>query len=408
MVVLAFIIGILVLLFLITLHEFGHFIMAKIFKVYVYEFSIGFGPKIISWNGKETKYVIRLFPFGGYVNVASEFLDSPKGKEDIIINKKRYIEGVNRGKRLLIILSGIIMNFAIAAIMFTSVFTISGYSPNDLHGYGAQYYQESDSPATILGLNNPVNYKNPNVITQIAFFHYDGKGLINNTIPISKLPTKKLKYKTISMLTNPKDFYSTALQLQSILKIGLKDNNSDLKNSIVVKYGQYDYQNHKIINPTKSPSVGYNYGNKTKYKLGNKYIIGMKAPNLYFSSTGEAYKYGWEKTFTESVTILKSFGKLFTGQWSQLSGPIGAAEQTKTYIQSAPSFFLYVAVLSANLFILNLIPIPPLDGFKFTEVFIELCIRKELNRKIKFFVTIIGASLFLLLFIGLTLKDLFL
>ncbi len=422
MVFLSFILGIVVLLFLITLHELGHFLMAKIFKVYIYEFSIGIGPKLISWAGKETKYSIRLLPFGGYISTASELLDPPDNMKNIEIDKKRYIEGINRGKRLLIILSGVLTNLLIALTMFTSIFLISGYSPNDLHGYGAMYYTEENSPSKILGLNND-DKKNPDIIYKIWFvnFYYNKtvisiKSNTNNTIKFNEghsLKDLKSKdgeqvYSVISpSLANPLNFYNSAMVINKFLSFNKDDNQH--KNVIFVQTGIY---NHKTKNVTLQPvskiTYGYFFDKKTPFIMKNHYIIGMKAPDFYFSSSLSAYLYGWKKTFYESGSILRSFGKIFTGQFSELSGPIGAFEQTKNYIKSGPtSFFIYVAILSSNLFVLNLIPIPPLDGFRFFEVFIEMCIRRELNSKLKLIVTVIGISLFMFLFIGLTLKDLF-
>ncbi len=409
MAILAFFIGILILLILITLHELGHFIMAKIFKVYVYEFSIGFGPKIIKWKGKETLYSIRIFPFGGFVDIASEYTDPPKELENVEITDNRFIENVNRGKRILIVAAGILMNFIVAAFLFTSIFSIIGYSPNDLNGYGAKYYNDDNSPSHVLQLDKNSDVKNPNVITKIAFVYVD-------------LSAKTIEWKTSyennliqinSINEKPLSFYQMTLKLENILKTNQKDSDGNIKNTIFVEYATYNYKTEKLNNDEtllNDTSIGYRYTkDSSDYVLKDHYIIGMKAPDFYFSSIGVAYMYGWKETMLESINILKSIGKIFTGQFSQLSGPIGAIEQTKLYIQSGvPSFFLYVAMLSANLFVLNLIPIAPLDGFKFLILLIETIIRRELNKKAKMFVTIIGAVLFLMLFIGLTIKDIFL
>lgn len=111
----------------------------------------------------------------------------------------------------------------------------------------------------------------------------------------------------------------------------------------------------------------------TELKItGNTYTVGIRAPDRQFASTIQAYGYGWRETFTESVTILKSFGLLFTGQWGQLSGPVGIAKTFSSILTERPAlFFMYVSMLSANLFVLNLIPIPPLNGYKFLETLIE-------------------------------------
>ncbi len=396
---LAILVGILILLFLITLHEFGHFVMAKIFKVYVYEFSIGIGPKIFSWKGKETVYSIRLLPFGGYVFVASEYIDPPKSQKDIEIQDNRFIESVNRGKRLLIVLSGIFMNLLIAALLFTSIFAIAGYSSSDMNGYGANYITEINSPSHILNLDKNNNKKNPIILTDISFIHTD-LSFLNSSKNIDLIEQNGISLNSIG---NLHDFYDTAMKLQKILIVN--DKNKD--NTIFVKYGYYDYKNKSIINITKDWSNAYRYDDKSQYKVDDHYIIGMSAPNYYFTSRIQAYEYGWKKTFEDSKLILQSFGKLFTGHWAGISGPIGTIEQTKSYINSGwENFFVYVAIISANLFVLNLIPIPPLDGFKFLTIFIEMCIRRELNQKVKIFVSMIGVTLFLILFICLTVKDL--
>ncbi len=407
MIFLSILVGIIIILILITLHEFGHFIAAKIFKIYVYEFSIGIGPKIISWRKKETKYSIRLFPFGGYVYAASEFLDPPKGYENVEIPVKRFIEGISRFKRILIVLSGILMNFIVALILFTSIFTITKCSPVDTNGYGANYYTTSDSPAYILTLDNN-NKKNPEIITDISFFYSKGNSGQVNYDDIDKNIIDK-NHKIINSINNFNNFYNTSIILQNYLKTDI-DINSDknFSNTLFVKYGNYDHLTHKIINVTDDWR-GYRYDiNNKKYQSNGHYLIGMTAPDYYFANSSEGYVYGWKKMFEESVMILEAFGKLFTGNWSQLSGPIGTIEQTKSFISYGPeTFFLYVAILSANLFVLNLIFIPPLDGFKFLILFIESIIRRDVNQKLKLFITLIGVILFAILIIGLTLKDIF-
>ncbi len=395
MAVLSFFIGILILLFLITLHEFGHFLVAKLFKVYVYEFSIGFGPKLFSWNGKETQYTIRLIPFGGYVYLASDFIDPPKNKENVEINSNRYLESLKRPKRLIIVFAGILMNFTIAVVLFTSIFSIIGYAPNHIYGYGAKYDTDINSPSASLGLSN-ISASDPYVITKYSFVHSDSKATLADAGTFTTINTNQ----------NLLNFYQTAIKFQDVLDINKVDAHGSKLNTIYFKFKQYDHL-HQNLMSSEMTTPGYFYSSDTKYQQNGHYLVGMHAPDYYFPSHAFGYKYGWKTTFTESISILKGLGKLLTGQWSQISGPIGSIEQTKNYIQSgAPSFFLYVATLSANLFVLNILPIPPLDGFKFSEIFIEMCIRKELNSRFKLFLSIMGAVLFLILFIGLTIKDL--
>ena len=107
--------------FLVTIHEGGHFLMAKLFKIKVEEFSIGFGPKIFSKKGKETVYSISLIPFGGYVRMLGE----EERSED-----PRSFNNSKVWKRMLVVLAGPIVNICFALIVaFLLVFLIKAISP---------------------------------------------------------------------------------------------------------------------------------------------------------------------------------------------------------------------------------------------------------------------------------------
>ena len=101
---------------IVTVHEFGHFIFAKTFGIYVYEFSIGFGPKIFKWKGKnkETAYSIRLIPLGGFVSLAGEEIE-----EDKKIPKGRRLQDKPIWQRFLVMFFGAGNNFIFAIFLKT-------------------------------------------------------------------------------------------------------------------------------------------------------------------------------------------------------------------------------------------------------------------------------------------------
>ena len=103
--------------FLVTIHEGGHFLMAKLFKIKVEEFSIGFGPKIFSKKGKETVYSISLIPFGGYVRMLGE----EERSED-----PRSFNNSKVWKRMLVVLAGPIVNICFALIVYFVLIASSG------------------------------------------------------------------------------------------------------------------------------------------------------------------------------------------------------------------------------------------------------------------------------------------
>ena len=99
---------------IVTVHEFGHFIFAKMFGIYVYEFSIGFGPKILKWKGKnkETDYSLRLIPLGGFVSLAGEEIE-----EDENIPKNRRLQDKPIWQRFLVMFFGAGNNFIFAVLI---------------------------------------------------------------------------------------------------------------------------------------------------------------------------------------------------------------------------------------------------------------------------------------------------
>ncbi|MFJ1522077.1 RIP metalloprotease RseP [Spiroplasma sp. ald] len=443
MVVLGFIIGIIILLMLVTIHEFAHFIIAKLAGAYVYEFAIGFGPKIFSWGKKETRYSIRIFPFGGYVYIASQLVDPPKGCEEEEVPEERKMENIAKWKRLIFIVAGALMNFFIAVFIFTTIFAALNYKPSDMTYWGAKYDSNGAAYAALKTSGQNVAqdivildyWLGPNIEKlKVAQEYYrvnkedkaDNKEnhiLASHVGTVDKIPT----YQTtvFNFIKNLKQQYDNS-------------NNDEKINYITLAFARV---NSKQEVTTASDGLFQTEPVKLT-EANNTYTVGIRAPDRQFASIAQAYSYGWGETFRQSVTILKSFGLLFTGQWGQLSGPVGIARTVSSMLTEGPAlFFMYVAMLSANLFVLNLIPIPPLDGYKFFETSIEGIVggvkrlngrekiwkkrhdpvqqkvlleeyqakeqKWQLPHKAKIIINVTGAIVFILLFIGITIKDVF-
>lgn len=123
---------ILILGITVFVHEFGHFICAKKYGIYVYEFSIGMGPKLFGFKRKndETNYVIRLLPIGGYVQMAGEEIE----KDENIPENKRF-QSKSMGKKIITVTAGVIMNFLLAIILYTIIGFVSGVPSEELYIY---------------------------------------------------------------------------------------------------------------------------------------------------------------------------------------------------------------------------------------------------------------------------------
>lgn len=424
LVILSFILGIIIMLLLITIHELGHFIVAKLSKAYVYEFSIGFGPRLLTFKRKETWVSIRAFPLGGYCSIASDKSDPPKGREDEVVPFERKMDYIVRWKKALFILAGPLMNLIIAICIITLTFSIAGYKKNDMSWYGANY---DDTKIA----NKLIKDYSKSHETDLSKYEYDNLSRyaiygwqienINPTTKEKSLIFDNVKWENKKPLnedaiindlnSNAVDFKKTVYTFLGHLKDHTKDTDTE---NVHIRFAvrfidMYSWKPIEIKSNTKDYTQYFTKWNDEikddEYKFGEN--VGIAAPTHYYKNSTEAYGEGWKEVFTQSVSILKSFGSIITGHFSQIAGPVGVAKQTSAMLSDPVQFLLYIGVLSANLFILNMVFIPPLDGWRFIENIIEACMRKELNGKLKIWLYSIGAISFLLLFVGITIKDIF-
>lgn len=124
-----FIVFILMLTFLISIHELGHLLAAKWAKVYCYEYSIGMGPLIYQKKGKETNFSIRALPIGGYVAMAGEQEGQEELYPDVVVPKGRRLNEVSKVKRAIVLLAGVTMNIIVSfVLMYLAILLNGGYN----------------------------------------------------------------------------------------------------------------------------------------------------------------------------------------------------------------------------------------------------------------------------------------
>ena len=134
---------------IITLHEFGHLIAAKIFGVYCREFSIGMGPKLTSFKGKETEYSLRAIPIGGYVAMAGEPDEDDRMPDNL--PHERTLPGIKPWRRIIIYLAGIMMNILLFIVAFTIFFSVVGIDNPEMPT-STVYQVQENSPAHLSGI----------------------------------------------------------------------------------------------------------------------------------------------------------------------------------------------------------------------------------------------------------------
>lgn len=343
---------ILILGIVVLIHELGHFITAKSFGVYCSEFSIGMGPKLFSRKIGETEYEIRALPIGGFVSMAGEADNDIEEFKDVPI--ERTLKGISCWKKCIVFLAGVFMNFVLSLVILIGVYCVIDVQTNTPEiGKITE-----NSPAMTAGLEAG------DTISKIT---YDGQeNIIASFTDIREiLSNENLNSK------------SSAISLQVEL----------------VRDG-------KTINKT----VGANYNKDT-----NSYTIGI-LPATRNLSFFEAVNYGMTRFVEMSLLIFTTLGKLFSDTANtigQLSGPAGIYNVTAqiTETGSISQLLTLLALLSTNIGMFNLLPIPGLDGCQVLFSLVERLIGREIPLKMKYGLQIAGLALVFGLMIYVTFND---
>lgn len=335
MIVLYILLAIFIFGFMIFIHELGHFMFAKIFKVTIKEFSIGMGPKIFSKTGKDNvAYSLRLLPFGGYVAMVGEDEDSD---DPNAFNKK------SAWKRFIIILAGAVMNLLVGIIIMT---ILTATTPR----FGT----------TVVGQFN----ENSTSIEQLQL--NDKIIKVGNT----KVNTaSELSYEIMRKGYKPVDL--TVIREGN--KITLKDVEFPTVSSQGVVFGAMDFRVY-----------------------GEDRTFGTVVKNSFYSCKSTI------------KMIYDSLFDLITGRYGieQVSGPVGITGAiTDAAKTDAYSLFYLIVVISMNLGIFNLLPIPALDGGSLLLLLVEMIIRKPIPSKIEYAIKAIGFALIMGLAVIIMLKD---
>lgn len=340
---LSLILFILILGAIVAVHEFGHFIFAKLSNIYVYEFSIGMGKKIFGKKkkGGETEFCVRAVPLGGYVMIAGEDV------EDENIPKDRQMCNKNFIRRFLVLFAGAFNNFVFAfLILFVSALIYGAVSTKPYIGEVANGY-----PASEVGIEAG------DLVLKI-----DGKKIHNWDTALVELQTNKGD--TITFEVEKKD--------GSIKTYDVKPKKE------VDEEGNVSYKFGVATNNVKE----YGFGKSISYAC-NKFIS-------LFGSMWDTLKY----LFTGKVGV------------DQLSGPVGIYSIVNSQAKLGLEAILYlVAYLSINVGIINLLPFPAFDGGRILFLFIEKIFKKPVSKKAENIIHTIGFMLIIGLLIYVSFND---
>ncbi|MEK9178824.1 MAG: RIP metalloprotease RseP, partial [Patescibacteria group bacterium] len=333
-----------------------HFFTAKFFKIKVEEFGFGFPPRV--WGRKigETLYSLNLLPIGGFVKLYGED-EAGGGKigkgEKVTKNLDRAFFARPIWQRLIVVVSGVFMNFVLAVAIISFIFaTVGAPTPgNDV------------------------------VVTQIAKDSpAEGAGLKTGDI-IKKINGEEITQS--SQLIN-----ITRQNLGKPIRLQIRNPKSEIRNLEITPREKY---------PSDQGPMGVSIGQKVEIKKYSWY----QAP---IAGTKEAIK--------TSVLIVAGVGTVIseivrTGGVPQgVAGPIGIAQLTGEFVHSGIYAVLsFLALLSLNLAILNVLPIPALDGGRLFFILIEAVTRRKVPAKFESYAHAVGIALLLALIALITLND---
>lgn len=396
---------------LIIVHELGHFAMAKAFRVYCLEFSIGFGPKLFSFKRKnaETRFSLRSIPFGGYVSMVGEGTETPEGAS---IDDSRNFSKTKKWKRSIILVAGVTMNALLALLVFfvsetcfmqtsisasrlvvseTSIAANAGLTSEDLIHLDSETFGE-DAPIYVV----------------------DGTTAYFTTEESTNVPVIVVLSRSMSSYSqlNWND-YLHYLDLEATNDVNnLEDHIVPIADDVL----SVSFSISKYKDPENAEAgidlVSITLEAKTSLTSPSRYFedIGLSFySHKYWNTFAQANQNTWRLMGESSIAIFKGIGSLFTSPQS-VGGIIAVGFVTTSTLQNFGfvSFLQLWGLISINLAIINLLPFPGLDGWQIFVLIFESIARKEIPAKVKNIVSSVGIIVLFALMFVLLIKDVFL
>ncbi len=326
------VLAIVILLAMITVHEFGHYVAGKALKFKINEFSIGFGPKLFKRTSKRTGeiFAVRVFPLGGYCAFEGE--DSDEQSEDAFNNKAPW-------KRIIVLVAGATFNYLLALLLIIiSMFSFGQMliAVDEVHPALEEKYVE-------------YSLKEGDIIKEI-----NGEG--------------------IYLVSD----FAVALNKKSegdIVKAKVLRGGGEVEVEIMLR-GDCNFKNSSDVTPAWKA-------------LGLKALHAENVKMGFFTTIGHSFVYSGKI----AGTIFRVLGELLTGRLSlsAMGGPVTTIKLTSQIASQGFQDFLEIAAyIGVNLAVFNLLPIPALDGSKVVFCLIEWIFRKPVPRKIEAVIHAVG------------------
>ena len=412
---------------LIFVHELGHFLAARRVGVRVLTFSLGFGPKIFKITRGDTEYCISAVPLGGYVKMAGENPDDPRsGQPDEFLSKTKW-------QRFQILIMGPLMNILLAVVVLAFVLAQGAEIPAYRDEPPVVAAVLPDSPARQVGVqpgdriltvagDQVENWEDLLIAIATRPDRDVSMTLLRDgqTRTVSVRPTAEGRYEVGNIGVLP----DTYPQVTSV-NVGEPAERMGLQKGDIVRAinGEPMATRAQIIdmvsrNGERELEMTVQRGDEiltlrgTPYLSGDRALLGfwMSEKTVSFTPTPlEAVRLSVERNIESSGLIFRTLAGLFTGETSvrQLQGPVGIAQLSgESAAEGWLPLFSLMAMLSINLGILNLMPIPVLDGGHILILLLEGVARRDFSMQVKEKMLLAGFVLLMMLMVTVIYNDL--
>lgn len=406
---------------LVTVHEYGHMFFAKRAGIMCPEFAIGMGPKIFSFRKNETLYTIRLLPVGGYVRMAGDGLEEPPVEPGMNVKVKLN----DKYEITHIILDDQHKFQKIEAIEvkqcdFKDDLYIEGITSydNERHHFNIAekaYFVENGSLIQIAPRHRQFAHKKPlpkfltlfagplfnfilALILFIALAYFQGTPTTSVGQLADHYPAQQAGLKSGDKIVQVGQYKTKSFDDIQSAANKIKDNKTTIK-------FERDNQTKTVdITPKKQVIK------QTKLNSETTYILGFQPEKEH--TLIKPIALGFDQFVSASTLIFKAVGtmiaSIFTGQFSfdMLNGPVGIYHNVDSVVkQGIIALTYYTALLSVNLGIMNLLPIPALDGGRILFVIYEAIFRRPVNKKAETIIIAAGAIFVLIIMVLVTWND---
>lgn len=415
---------------LICIHEAGHLSMAKLFKVYCKEYSIGFGPAIISKKkeGHETKFSVRWIPLGGYVSMYGEEGMEEEDPDFKGIPVERSLEGIKKWKKAIVVSAGVILNAFLALFLIgisniafpvtymtrqaivaeNSLIAEAGIKENDTlqyvipdtkideDGIHPFEYEYTDSHKTIHAgsfyiVDPNIQFENGDRYVLTFMFAGDKKEpVFTEGANLYKAVSKS----ELASHNESNNLFSTwaasegSPEYYPLIEDGIYKLEETTKFDAVLQF--------KLANSDEIVAKTIGFSTKAS---GKKFVFNDIGLSFHFVKQylpfGERVKNTFVDFGTASSAVFRGLKILFTGGIKNMSGVVGILDtSTKLYTTYSFASYLYFwGLISVNLAIFNLLPFPGLDGWQLLVTAVEGISKKKLPSKFKAIMSLIGLGI---------------